>query len=109
MKISVKVDMEDGQGFDFHIEANPQAVDLVRYKFNPSASHDVDQIKTLTVALMSKMFNNFNNSQAHGFEFKAAVEKIQTASMWCVLTVTKDVSNYPIIENLEAKPDGQKN
>lgn len=82
--MKVKIQLDDNEPFE--IEFHEQAIDLVQFKFNPSGDKEVNEIKTLTCALMSKLSTLRG---AGSFEFENAVQYVQTASMWSVLTATK--------------------
>lgn len=65
------------------INISPLAADAIRHKFNPSNRSDVAQIKNLTGTLITVM-EGVGNVEAF-----AAIQHIQTASMWSVLAATK--------------------
>lgn len=84
--MKIKVQLDDHEPFE--IEFVQEAIDLVRFNFNPSGLQSVNIIKSLTVGLMS--YVSKLPPEAY-LEKESAIEAIQTASMWSVLAATKEV------------------
>jgi len=72
------------------VVVSDSAADAVRVKFNPSGDPAVAAIKQRTAELISIMEQvRERNSKLAAREASIAITNLQTASMWCVLAVTK--------------------
>lgn len=70
------------------LQLSPTAMEAVRLKFNPSGSAEVDEIKILAAALISKM-ESIRNLRTAGREASVAITELETAAMWAVKAATK--------------------
>lgn len=74
-----------------NIEITKTAADAVRLNFNPSANPEVDYIKTAMASLISVMEGIAKrNDKLAVAEATIAIRHLQTASMWCVFSATKE-------------------
>lgn len=78
------------EGVTFEVEVTPQALDDIRFKFNPSNTDKVTRLKTLAAAylsLLEAVCAEGNNIA--GREFAIARTDFQKVSMMAVLGATK--------------------
>lgn len=72
------------------ISITSEAAEAVRMSFNPSTRPDVDQLKALAAAFISKCDQVLASTRPDAArELATAKTHMQTASMWAVLGATK--------------------
>ena len=74
-------------GHEVHISS--EAVEAIRFSFNPSGNEDVAKLKSLSAAFISQVDEIMKAKPEAGRELAVAKTHMQTASMWAVLGATK--------------------
>lgn len=76
-------------GASFEVEVTDQAIDDIRFKFNPSNLDSVTKIKTVSLAFLSLVSELSNKNPSAVREFAIARTEMQKTSMCAVLAATK--------------------
>jgi hypothetical protein len=71
------------------VTLSPEALDAVRFKFNPSGLQPVEQLKAAAALLYQLNMDTQARNPDAGREAAVAKTNLQTASMWGVLAATK--------------------
>lgn len=82
----VKIEYE---GIRLEVEVTPQALDDIRFKFNPSQLGGVTNLKVLAAAYLSLLEEMAKKKPEAGREFAIARTDFQKVSMMAVLAATK--------------------
>lgn len=85
--MKVTIHLEGAEPFE--IEVTDQAMDDVRFKFNPSNLDKVTKLKTVAVAYLSLLEQFSKENPAAGREFAMTRTLFQFVSMGGVLAATK--------------------
>lgn len=77
------------EGLSFEVEVTPQALDDVRFKFNPSNLDNVTKLKTIAASYLSLLEQLSKENPAAAREFAMTRTLFQFVSMGGVLAATK--------------------
>lgn len=77
------------EGQTIEVEVTPQALDDIRFKFNPSNLDNVGKLKTLAAAYLSLLEQLVKEKPEAGREFAIARTDFQKVSMMAVFAATK--------------------
>lgn len=105
MEVKITIDVNFGeQGYSHVVKVNQEALDRVRFNFNPSGLQEVSNLKALAAAFITECMNN---SKPHsGREFNIAKTEMQTASMYAVAATTSKPKEEPSQNGQEQKVQG---
>lgn len=90
MKVTITVEHGDGKPDEaITMDITPQALDDVRYKFNPSGLDKVNTLKTIAATYLSTLEKYAGENPAAAREFAMTRTLFQFVSMGGVLAATK--------------------